>query len=157
MNETVWAELQEQRKNLQPTPPIGEPLVWYIAGDVTRPCAAVCNAIEDHDGRLYVTIHTKGGMVMHRGACYHISHPIHQKRTQTTANNGAWDYPRGKAPKADYDRHLAEIERREAGLIAAEEQIKKSQEAFLQKAAERAAEKAGPKKRLPEPIAAPTF
>ncbi len=143
MSETAWDNLQTEKANLLPTPPIGEPVVWYLEGDKNRPCAAQCNGIEGA-GRIYATIHTKGGMVMHRGGCYHISHPIHEKPNFTTKNGGAWDYPDGVAPKKHYDFHRAEIVKREEAILRAKEQSEQATAAFLKKQAD--------KKKLTDPL-----
>ncbi len=145
----AWDKLAEDKENPQPTPPVGEPVVWYMEGDVRKPVAAQCNGVEG-PGRIKITIAAWNGFPMHRTGCHHITHSIHQKPNQTTKNCGAWDYPRGKAPKADFELHDQEIQRRTDALIKAEEDAIKNQKLFEQKKAER---EAGIKRKpLPEPL-----
>lgn len=152
-NEQAWANLNAEKERRLPTPPVGEALVWYIDCDKNRPVAAQCNAIEG-PGRIWVVIHTKNGMPMHRGACLHVSHPTFEKSISALQRtNGSWDYPRHKAPVEDYAVHDAEIAKREAALRKGDEEAKKNEELFIEKAAEKAA---GTKKRkLPDILPAP--
>jgi hypothetical protein len=151
MNETAWTKLEEEKSRRQPTPPISEPVTWYIEGDRNRPVAAQCNGIEG-PGRISVVVFPKNAFPQHRTGCHHISHPIHEKPNSTTRNCGAWDYPRGKVPKDDYALHDKELAKREEGLLVSEEQAQKAQQEFQAKKAER---EAALKKRLPEILPSP--
>lgn len=147
-NETAWTRLAEEKENRQPTPPIGEPLVWYIEGDKNRPVAAQCNGIEG-PGRIKVVVFPLNAFPQHKAGCYHISHRNHERPNITTKNGGAWDYPRGKAPKEDFQLFDSEIEKRENSLAASEVEAEKNRQLFEKKQAER---EAGIKKRLPDPL-----
>lgn len=144
-------KLADDKANPQPTPPIGEAIVWYMEGDKNRPVAAQCNGIEG-PGRIKVTIASWNGFPMHRAGCHYVTHSIHEKPNATTKNGGAWDYPRGKAPKDDYALHNAEMARREAALLKADEEAEKNRLLFEQKKKER--ESGLKRKPLPEPVEA---
>lgn len=152
MNQVALARIEAMKENPQPTPPVGEPLVWYQANDRNRPVAAQCQGHEG-PGRIKITIHSWQGMPMHRSACYYVDHPNHEKPNDATRNNGSWDYPGGKRPpKADMAIQEQEIERQLLGLMKAEEEAKKNAEMFAKKKAERLA---GAKKAMiPEPLPA---
>lgn len=145
------ARIQEMKDNPQPTPPIGEPLVWYMAGDRKRAVAATCNGHEG-PGRIKITIHNWQGMPMHRSACYYVDHPMHKKPNDTTRNNGSWDYPGNKIPKAHFEPHEQEIRRQEEAQIKADEDAKANALAFQKHKAEK---EAGLRKRLPDILPAP--
>ena len=149
MSDVAWARIEAMKANPQPTPPVGEPLIWYMANDKNRPVAAQCNGIEG-PGRIKITIHNWQGMPMHRPACYYVGHPNHDKPNDASRNNGSWDYVRGKVPKADFEAQEIEIKRQEDGLMRAMEDAKKNAALFEQKKAERAAGLRRPM--LPEPL-----
>lgn len=151
-NETAWKNLQDLQANRQPTPPVGEPIVWFQGADRKHPVAARCNGIEG-PGRIKITILPWMGVApMHRSACYHIDHPMHQKPNETTKNNGAWDYVRGRIPKDDYTVHDEEYAKREKALIEAEDQAQKDAELFARKRAEKEAEAPKKSKILESPV-----
>lgn len=138
MNAGAWEKLAAEKQNRQPTPPVGEPIVWFIEGDRNRPVAAQCNGIEG-PGRIKVCLHQHNGFTQHRGACHHVSAEIHQRPNSTTKTNGSWDYVRGKVPKEDYALHDLEIQRREEALMKAESEAKLAAEQFQKRKAEREA------------------
>lgn len=154
VNEVAWTELEGDRQNLQPTPPVGEPIVWFMAGDTTHPVAAQVTEIESA-GRIKLVVFPKNAFPQHKVGVYHVSAKIHQKPgNPTTKNCGAWDYVRGVAPEADYALHQAELDKREKNLLIGEQSAAKAAEMFEKKQAEKAT---GKKKPLPDPLPVPAF
>lgn len=152
-NEVAWNELEEDQKNLQPTPPVGKPIVWYHNGDKNHPVAAQVTGI-DGPGRIKAVVFPINAFPQHKAGVYHVSAKIHTKpNNPTTRNCGSWDYFRGdQVHESDYELHLEELSKREANLRAGEEAAQKNAELFAEKQAERAS---GKKKRLPDPLPAP--
>lgn len=154
VNEVAWLELEEDRQNLQPTPPVGEDVVWYMSGNKAYPVPAKVTEIESA-GRVKLVTFPKNAFPQHKPGVYHLSAKIHQKPgNPTTRNCGAWDYVRGVAPNEDYELHRAELEKREQNLLIGEQAAQKSAEMFAKKQAEKGIVK---KKPLPDPLPAPSF
>jgi hypothetical protein len=154
-NEQAWMDLEQDQANLQPTPPVGEVVRWYPAGDLAAPVAAQVTGIEG-SGRLKLVAFIRNGFPQHKAGVYHVSAKIHQKPgNPTTKNWGSWDYVRGVAPDEDYEYHRQELAKRETQLSAGEQAAKKNTELFVAKQAEKLA--GGKKPRLPDPLPAPSF
>lgn len=155
MNEVAWQEIEEDKANLQPTPPVGEKAVWYVAGDRKHPVPAQVVGIEG-PGRLKLVVFQANSFPQHKAGVYHVSAKIHQKGgNQTTRNCGSWDYVRtSDIQDEDYDLHRQEIAKRETNLKMGEETTRKNEDLFAKKAAERAAAPTK-KQRLPDPLPAP--
>lgn len=150
-NEVAWTELEADKQNLQPTPPVGEDVVWYMGGNSAHPVPAKVTEIESA-GRVKLVVFPKNAFPQHKPGVYHLSARIHQKPgNPTTRNCGAWDYVRGVVPKEDYAIHQAELAKREQNLLVGEQAAQKNAEAFKEKQAEKAT---GKKKPLPEPLPA---
>lgn len=149
MNERAWEELAEDRERLQPTPPVGEVVIWYIGGDKRHPVPARVSGVESA-GRVKLTVFPWSAFPQHKPGVYHVSARIHDKPgNPTTRNCGSWDYVRGKVPKEDYATHEAELDKRQANLKKAEEE---AAGAALKYAEQRAKTEEGKKKR-PDPLA----
>jgi len=154
MNEVAWKEIQEDKANLQPTPPVGEKVVWYVGGDLKHPVPAQISGIEG-PGRLKLVVFPINSFPQHRPGVYHVSAKIHQKPNPGTRNNGAWDYVRqSDIEDGDYDLHRSEIAKRETNLRAGEENAKANEDLFKKKQEER---KTAPlvKRRPPDILPAP--
>lgn len=151
---TAWEKLASDKANPQPTPPIGEPIVWFIEGDRTKRVAGQVTGVEG-PGRLKIVVHPVGNFQQHKTGCFHISNTIHERPNATTKNNGAWDYPRGKAPKEDFSLHNEEMARREAQLVKADEVQKKAEERMQRLADGDEEPEVKPKRRMVDPIASP--
>jgi hypothetical protein len=152
MNEVAWKNLEAEKAHRQPTPPIGKPVVWYIEGDKTRAVAAQVTGIES-PGRVKLVAFPLNAFPQHKSGVYHVSAELHQKANNpTTKNCGSWDYVDEEDCRVrHYDLHKAELEKRELGLMQAEEQAKANEALFIKRAQEKAA---GIKKRLPDPLPA---
>lgn len=149
VNEVAWTEIEADKNRLQPTPPVGEKIVWYMAGVKENPVAAQVTEIESA-GRIKLVVFPKNTFPQHKAGVYHVSAKIHDKPgNPTTRNCGAWDYVRGEAPDEDYSLHRAEIEKREQNLLVGERQAAESAQLFEKKQAEKAS---GKKKPLPDPL-----
>jgi hypothetical protein len=122
MNETAWAEIAEAKQNLQPTPPVGQNIQWYMGGDVRAPRAAQVTGIEG-SGRVKVVVFSHGQMPSYQTGVYHVSNAIHKiKENPTTTRCGSWNYcPGFTIPKCHYDYHIEELAKREDNLKRAEE------------------------------------
>lgn len=86
--------LDEQLRELLPTPPVGTLVQWFQRGTIAaeNARAAIVTAVEE-PGRVKLTILPPAGMPIHKQGVFHASHPIHQQKgNSSTVNNGAWDY-----------------------------------------------------------------
>lgn len=116
----ILKDLEVENQNKFPTPPVGESVTWYRAGDPNVPLAAIVTKIEG-PGRVALTVfsyRSHPGYV--EGVFYH-EHPIHAiKGNPTTHRCGYFTYPgellpAGKKPHAShYSLHQADINRRKA-------------------------------------------
>lgn len=153
-NEQAWIDLEAEQKNLQPTPPVGEVIRWYPAGDKSAPVAAQVTGIEG-PGRVKAVVFVRNGFPQHKQGVYHVSAKIHEKPgNPTTKNWGSWDYVRAAVPE-DYELHLKELAKREAQLTTGEQAAIKNAEVFEQRKLDKATP--GKKIRSPEPLPAPSF
>lgn len=154
VNEQAWANLEADKLNLQPTPPVGETVRWYQGDDKSRPYAGRVTGHEG-PGRLKIEVAVINAIPQHKKGVYHVSSKVHlQKGNPSTRDCGSWDYVRGAAPDEDYDLHRDELERREKNLLVAEENAIKTTELM---AAKQAAKPTAKKKPLPEPLPASAF
>jgi hypothetical protein len=113
----VWDEIDIEKKNPQPTPPIGLPVVWHHAGDKNKPTPARVYRYEDEPGRVALTVETPTGLQF-RGGVYYAGSKHNNGSNRTIYNNGTWDYVQteadgsAKIPAWHYDKHKAYIEKR---------------------------------------------
>lgn len=135
MSSEVWNKLAEERTRLQPTPKVGDGVIFYTRGDKNLPVPGQVSAVEG-PGRIKITYFPFNGMMQHRAGCHHLTHWVHDHPNETTRNNGAWDFNRS-APADAFEVHEAELAKRENALLEAEEKAKAAAEAFAKKAAER--------------------
>ena len=156
VNENGWNELNEQQRNLQPTPPVGKPVNWYPAGNKEDPVPGRITAIEG-PGRVKLVVFPKNAFPAHKQAVYHVSAKIHDKPgNPTTKNWGSWDYVEEDDFKdAHYETHRKELRKLEDNLTRGEADAITAAENYATKQAEKlAAAKSGKKKPL-EIIPAP--
>lgn len=150
VNEKAWQDLETDMENPQPTPPVGESVVWYMAGDTRKPVPALVTGIEG-SGRLKLVTFQVNSFPAHKTGVYHVSAKIHDKPGNfQTKNCGSWDYVRKPIPEEDYAAFNEEIEKRRANLAVGEESAKRQAQIF--------AEKQGllkTKKKLSDPLPAP--
>lgn len=155
VNEAGWAELDAQQRNLQPTPPVGKPIVWYPAGNQADPVAGQVTGIEG-PGRLKLVVFPKNAFPAHKNGVYHVSAKIHEKPgNPTTKNWGSWDYVEaGDLDDSHYKLHRQELAKLEVNLEKGEELAVKAAEDYAEK---QAAKKAnfGKKKPIIDPLPAP--
>jgi hypothetical protein len=112
---------------LLPTPPIGEPIVWYDRGNKENPKAAQVTGIEDC-GKLKIVVHSPQQPASHKAGVLHCSHPIHeQPNNPQTVRCGSWDYVRGIVPKQDLEAHKKQIADREANRLAQQKAFEDAQ------------------------------
>ena len=155
MNEVAWNAIEEDKKNRIPTPPIRTTVQWYQGGDKNICLPGIVTGIEG-PGRLKIVLFPINSFPRHQAGVYHEDHKVHsQKGNPTTSRCGSWGFEDGfRIPKEWYDLHDQEIAKRELNLRTAEQAAITSAELFMQKNAEKAN---AAKKRLPDPLPAPTF
>jgi len=136
MSSEVWNKLAEERQRLQPTPKVGDPIIYHPESDKRREVPAVVSKVEG-PGKIQITVFPFQGMMQHRSGCHHITHWIHDNPTAFTRQNGAWSFAR-EAPADAYQLHEAELAKRENSLIEAEERAKEAAKVHAKKAEERA-------------------
>lgn len=118
MSDKVLENLQKERDQLIPTPPIGRIVLWYERGYVHADHAqpAVVTAVEG-PGRVSVCLLAKSRGAIKTGVKYHKIEGATDARVQTTYRFGCWDYVEGEAPSktthADFQVHLNSISERE--------------------------------------------
>lgn len=116
----ILEELDVESKNMYPTPPLGETVTWYQAGDKDAPRAAIVTAIEG-PGRVAITVFGLRSHPSYMQGVLHHSHPMHKiKGNPTTSRCGYFTYPgeldpQGKkAPASHYHFHQMDIAARRA-------------------------------------------
>ncbi len=121
MNEGAWKKIEEDQTHMLPTPPIGETVQWFKNGNRDQVQAATVVGIEEA-GRLVLNVSAPSAFVVTIKGCFHVDWPTHKVRNnQTTHRCGSWDYLPGRnVPKAAYELHQKEIQRRIDNLTAAE-------------------------------------
>lgn len=154
MNETAWQNLEEDKQRRLPTPPVGWMVQWYPGGDQRQPVAAVVVAAE-LPGRVKLKTFPANSFPKDMAGVWHVKSKVHDKtHNQTTAHCGSWDYPPGQeVPKLHWKAYDEDLERREAMLMAAEDQAARQTAQFQAKQAKKAQEA---KKQLPEILPAQT-
>jgi len=114
----VLENLQSEKDNLIPTPPIGRIVLWYERGYVSPDHAqpAVVTAVEG-PGRISVCLLAKSRGAIKTGVKFHKLEGATDSRVQTTYRFGCWNYIEGEAPTKnthpDYQPHLKSISERE--------------------------------------------
>lgn len=151
MELTALERLQEERDRLMPTPPVGEPVVWYMGG-TGRPIPALVADIED-PGKLKLKVFPWASFPRDVPGVFYKGHPVHEKpNNQQTVRCGSWDYVR-KPPAEDYNLHKERLDAREKQLVDAQVTAERLAAEFQ---AKQAKAKANLKKRLPEILPTPT-
>lgn len=110
------AGLERMKEDPTPTPIVGDAVHWFLGGHGEAQAAVVTRVLSP--GIVDLTIFPPGGMprTMSR-VLYKKSDEAKKGTSPQVHRNGCWDYQPGKSiPKAHFQLHLAEIERRIAGL-----------------------------------------
>ena len=142
MNDIAWENIEKDRANPQPTPPIGERVQWYKEGDTRDPRAAIVTGIEE-SGRVKLVTFAPNAFPEHKMGVYHVSNKVHAiHNNMTTKRCGSWDYlPGTRVPSAHYDLFNETIQKR-VNNLENQEQKQKALEA-IKAAKEAEAAKAG--------------
>jgi len=125
MNDLAWENIEKDRANPQPTPPIGERVQWYKEGDTRDPRAAIVTGIEE-SGRLKLVTFAPNAFPEHKMGVYHVSNKVHAiHNNMTTKRCGSWDYlPGTRVPSAHYDLFNETIQKRVNNLENQEQKQK---------------------------------
>jgi hypothetical protein len=124
----VLSELEEESQNMFPTPPIGESVTWYRAGDKTTPIAAIVTKIEG-PGKVGLTCFSYRSHPSYVEGVFYHQHPIHQTKGNPTTNRcgmfaypGEIEFPQSKKPHAShYSVHQQDVQKRRADALARHE------------------------------------
>ncbi len=119
MSELILAEIEKARKNKQPTPPIGTPVQWLQRNDRRMVVAGRVIAIEG-PGIVVLRTDTVGSFPKDVKGVAHCTSDRHKVPSNSqTMNSGSWDYLPGQPiPKAHYNLHEEELDKREATIVA---------------------------------------
>ena len=122
-------KIRAEKQDPLPTAPVGMMVNWFECNETDR-CYAAIVTMHEGPGKLKLTVFKPNAVPVHKMGVLHRSHPVHKDSHNTnTMRCGAWDYLAGQNPlKAHFALHLAELERREQGILdqerALQEQIK---------------------------------
>ena len=128
VNKLAFDMIKREKDNLLPTAPKATMVLWYDRNMEDREYSALVTE-QQGPGKLELVIFKPRGMPMHKQGVLHRSHPVHEKRADSsTIRNGSWDYPQNVKPhRSHFEYHLAEIERREKHLLESERIAKEAE------------------------------
>lgn len=136
-NSSAIADLEEQLKNLVPTPPVCWPVQFYLGGETREPRCGQVVAVEA-PGQVSISVTNPNGMPHTERGCLHVTHPKEQvkhKNGRSQNDPGSWDYPPGATiPKCHFDAHREHLKRRIQLLRSEQERWEEAQEARRQRA-----------------------
>ena len=96
MSAKVYEEIEIEKKNPQPTPPVGLRVVFHSGGDKSKTLPADVMRYEDEPGRVALMVATPQGWQFKGGVYYHGSRH-NNGSNRTIFNNGTWEYVQTEA------------------------------------------------------------
>lgn len=114
-------QIAKERKRLQPTPPVGMPVVWFMGGDDKNPRPALVTQVEG-PGRVSLVILPLNTMPQHKMGVLYKDHPdMEEANTPAKRTKGSWDYVPGfpsMIPKEHFEHHKGLLDHREKQAMA---------------------------------------